>query len=66
MRWRSDKTAGRAKLAAATLLIVAAWLVVLPWLAASTGQHEQADRLEARGIDPTALFYSDHDLGGSD
>lgn len=52
--------ARRLTLLTAAGLIAAFWLVVLPRWAASPGVRGAIDRNAARGIDPAALYYTDH------
>lgn len=37
------------------------WLIVLPWLARQPGMHARLDWLDARGIDPSAMYYTELD-----
>lgn len=57
----SRATKSRAALAAAAAALATLWLVVMPWLAERTGARDHVQRMETRGLDPSALFYTDHD-----
>ncbi|TWT46400.1 hypothetical protein [Botrimarina hoheduenensis] len=59
MRWPNEKQRGwRTMLWLSSGLLV--WLVVLPWLARTGGFAERLRELADRGVDPSALFYTDH------
>lgn len=57
MRSRGAK---RALLAAIVATGAALWLVVLPRLAQSPSQQRHAADLRRLGVDPAALYYTDH------
>lgn len=61
MRLRS-KRARVVALATIALVIGATWLVVLPRVAKQSALQESTERLESLGVNPGALFYSDHRL----
>ncbi|TWU42051.1 hypothetical protein [Novipirellula artificiosorum] len=46
-------------LAVVTVLIAAFWLVVLPRWAERPAMHERLNWLEERGIDPSAMYYTE-------
>lgn len=37
------------------------WCIVLPWIAAQPRMKRQLDFLDDRGIDPSAMFYTELD-----
>jgi len=47
------------KLVVAVTLIGSAWLFLFPTLARRTGAIERIRRHEQKGIDPSAMFYTD-------
>jgi hypothetical protein len=47
------------KLLLASAVIAGAWLVALPWIARLPAQNESWRALEAAGIDPSAMYYSE-------
>ena len=51
-------------LAAALLLLGWVWIVVLPWVGSRPGISRSIHEQQARGIDPSAMFYSDLELIG--
>ena len=51
---------GRWQLACVVLCVVALWGLVFPAIAETEFQLEKQRRIEERGIDPMALFYTDH------
>lgn len=55
-----SKTHHYARLVAFTAIAAAVWLVALPRLAATPAVRDAAERHERLGVDPGALFYSDH------
>ncbi|MEZ6063234.1 MAG: hypothetical protein R3C19_23045 [Planctomycetaceae bacterium] len=50
---------GTIRLILATIVIATIWLVVLPWIAEFPSIRDRSDRLEAAGIDPSAMFYTE-------
>lgn len=52
---------GRLKLLAATASMAAVWLVVLPWIGTWPAVREKIRFEESRGIDPSAMFYTELD-----
>jgi len=56
MRKQIDK---RASLFVISLLIVTVWLGVLPGITQRWQINDKQQQLSARGIDPSALFYSE-------
>lgn len=55
---RARRKADDLRLATAGVIFV--WLVVLPKLSETDALQKRIRFLESRGIDPAALFYSDH------
>jgi hypothetical protein len=51
---------GVVQLLIATIVIVAIWLVVLPRVSDITSVRNRIDSNRAAGINPTAIFYTDH------
>lgn len=51
---------GRWQFACVLLAVVVLWGVVFPAISESEFQRNQLQELEDRGIDPMALFYTDH------
>ncbi len=47
------------KLLAGVVAIVVLWTLVLPWIGRQAPVNEMIIRNEARGIDPTAMFYTE-------
>lgn len=50
---------GSVQLSLATLAICVMWLVVLPWTARQPHVRQRIDFLDERGIDPSAMFYTE-------
>lgn len=48
-------------LATAALCVAAVWLILLPWLASQPAIFSRLVFLEQRGIDPSAMFYTELD-----
>ena len=46
-------------LALSSLGITLLWCIVLPWLSARPLVRERLEFLEQRGIDPSAMFYTE-------
>ncbi len=51
---------GRLVFVAVVAFAAVFWLAYLPRLAQQPGYAEAFDRVESRGVDPGALFYTDH------
>jgi hypothetical protein len=49
------------RLLAATLVIGGVWCVGLPWIAALPAVENRLRFLDERGIDPSAMFYTELD-----
>lgn len=47
------------KLIAVTIVLTAIWMVVLPWLADRPATRQYRERLDAQGIDPAAMYYTE-------
>ena len=47
------------RLAVWTSAIAVVWLVVLPWLARQPAIDARIRRLDAQGIDPSAMYYTE-------
>ena len=58
MRIRQS-VSGIGRLAAVWLLVAIAWLGVLPAIATRPLVKARLDELDARGIDPSAMYYSE-------
>ncbi len=52
---------GVLRLGAVTSLMAFVWLLVLPWVAAQPKMAAHLEYLDAQGIDPSAMFYTDLD-----
>lgn len=52
------------QLIAASIFLAGIWLIVLPWLTDLPHTRQYLERLEASGIDPAAMYYTElpHDL----
>lgn len=48
-------------LACGLLGVALTWCVVLPWIAARPLVRERLEWLDARGIDPSAMYYTELD-----
>ena len=59
---RSDgqRARGVLSLCLVLILVVACWGYILPQIAALPSMQQKFERLEDKGIDPNAFFYSDH------
>jgi len=55
---------GRAVLAACSVGIAVVWCIVLPWIAERPATQQQLQFLDARGIDPSAMFYTELECMG--
>ncbi|MBB3210584.1 hypothetical protein FHS27_006431 [Rhodopirellula rubra] len=47
------------KLVAVVGLLIVIWLVALPWVARRATTRQYIERLDARGIDPSAMYYTE-------
>lgn len=47
------------RLCIVSLLFAAVWLTVLPWMAERPSTRRYLERLDARGIDPAAMYYTE-------
>ncbi|MCM2370058.1 hypothetical protein [Aporhodopirellula aestuarii] len=47
------------KLLMVVMLLAAVWLIALPWVAGRPGPRRYLERLDARGIDPAAMYYTE-------
>lgn len=45
-----------------TAVMVSVWTMLLPWIGTHRHVRARIDRLDARGIDPSALYYTDLDV----
>ena len=59
VRWDNERISGVLRLAAAATVVAAIWLVLLPQAGKQTAIREYIAHNEARGIDPSAKFYSE-------
>lgn len=52
------------QLIAVSFFLAGIWLIVLPWLTDRPHTRRYLERLEASGIDPAAMYYTElpHDL----
>ena len=50
---------GFAQLLAWTLLFAIVWLIVMPWVATSPSTQSYLQRMRAKGIDPSAMYYTE-------
>lgn len=58
---RSRLPTGIVPLAVTTLAIAAVWLLALPWIAEQPRMKAHLDWLDERGIDPSAMYYTELD-----
>ena len=56
-----NRYAGVAQLAVAVVLIVLVWCLVLPQLATLPRMQAYTEWLDERGIDPSAMYYTELD-----
>jgi len=57
----STKQKSWCKLTLAVISLTTIWLTILPMIAQQPTVAARIQRLEARGIDPTAIFYTELD-----
>jgi len=57
----NSKTTPRLVLTAATICVGLIWCVLLPWLAEFQVVEERLKFLDDRGIDPSAMYYTELD-----
>lgn len=57
---RKPRRQGVLQLAAILLAVCLLWGLVFPMISETAGQQEYSQRLQDQGIDPMALFYTDH------
>ena len=50
---------GWLRLGFATLLTLFVWTITLPWVAECPVVRRRIERLDRKGIDPSAMFYTD-------
>ncbi|MEP3480081.1 MAG: hypothetical protein ABJZ55_12595 [Fuerstiella sp.] len=60
VRMGKSTAKGRWQLACVVLCVIALWGFVFPAIAETDFQMDRQRRIEERGIDPMALFYTDH------
>lgn len=60
-RLRSRPAASRAamRFAVACAAVGVVWLVVLPWIAARPAVDDHLRHLKERGVDPSAMYYTE-------
>lgn len=56
----SQRLIGAVRLFLAAVVIIAVWLVVLPALGQLASVRQRIEGNHAAGINPTAVFYTDH------
>jgi len=56
---RVRKWTGPIRLFFVLIVIAVVWLLVLPWVATRPSTRERLRRLDSRGIDPAAMFYTE-------
>lgn len=47
------------QLIAASIVLAGIWLIVLPWLTDRPHTRRYLERLDASGIDPAAMYYTE-------
>lgn len=50
---------GFRNLTAVSLVIAGIWMIILPWLADRPSTRRYIERLDAEGIDPAAMYYTE-------
>ena len=55
------KRHGYVALLVATSAIAAMWLLILPWIAEQPAMERHLNWLNQRGIDPSAMYYTELD-----
>ncbi|MFG0334771.1 MAG: hypothetical protein ACF8TS_15560 [Maioricimonas sp. JB049] len=55
----TDRRSGVLRLLVAMAGVSLLWLVVLPWLARRPAMQARSDWLDERGIDPSAMYYTE-------
>ena len=58
------RPAGILSLTVTITVIAVLWLFVLPWIAQEPQMKSHLDWLDERGIDPSAMFYTELDAMG--
>jgi hypothetical protein len=61
MRQSARRIKRRVTLLLVTFSIAAVWLLFLPWIATQPSTAERLRFLEERGIDPSAMYYTELD-----
>lgn len=56
---RHPRATGLVRLLAWACALAVIWLVVLPWLAGTRRMQRELDWLDQRGIDPSAMYYTE-------
>lgn len=54
-------SSGVLRLVVAGSVVAAAWLVALPWIARQPAEQSRWQTLQAAGVDPSAMYYSELD-----
>ncbi|TWT49600.1 hypothetical protein Pla22_47970 [Rubripirellula amarantea] len=42
--------------------IIVTWTVILPWVSSRPAVHQRLEFLDRRGIDPSAMYYTELDV----
>lgn len=58
---RTATYAGALKLATVVVIVGCFWCIALPWYASRPAMKEHLQFLDDRGIDPSAMFYTELD-----
>ena len=62
MRRKFCGNSGLLRLVAAGCVLAVLWLVILPWLGSRPALKQRMEFLGSRGVDPSAMFYTDLEL----
>ncbi len=50
---------GFRKLIVVSIVLAGIWMIVLPWLSNRPSTRRYIERLDAQGIDPAAMYYTE-------
>jgi hypothetical protein len=56
---KTSQPNGVLRLAISIIVIALTWMVVFPWIAAQPPMRSHLDWLDDRGIDPSAMYYTE-------
>ena len=62
LRPSHQQNSGRARLGLSVGVIAIVWCIILPWIARRPAMEERLQWLDDRGIDPSAMYYTELEM----